>query len=161
MGYQTDFKGQFDLDRPLEPRDAAYLDAFAQSRRMVRDAEMTILLRDQVRAMVRLPVGEEGAYYVAGTDARKTKDILDINTPPKGQPGLWCQWVPTIDLRGIEWDGNEKFYNYTSWLIYVIEHFLKPWSYTLNGEVTWEGEEQADVGTIYVRNNLVSEVSGF
>ena len=51
-------------------------------------------------------------------------DIIDYNSPPKGQPGLWCQWVPTHDGKFIVWDGNEKFYNSAEWMTYLIEHFI-------------------------------------
>jgi hypothetical protein len=33
-----------------------------------------------------------------------------------GFPGFWCQWVPSADGCGIEWDGGEKFYAYDKWL---------------------------------------------
>lgn len=73
-------------------------------------------------------------------------------------PGIWCQWVPTEDGEGIQWDGAEKFYCYDEWLVYLIEHFLKPWGYVLNGKVSWEGENHSDVGVIYVKDNKVEAV---
>lgn len=48
---------------------------------------------------------------------------------------LYCQWVPTEDGEGIKWDGGEKFYSYTKWLQYLIDNFLIPNGYVLNGEV--------------------------
>lgn len=75
-------------------------------------------------------------------------------------PGIWCQWVPTEDGAGIEWDEGEKFYEYTDWLEYIVEHFLKPWGYVLNGKVDWEGEARDDVGTIYVKDNKIEAVKG-
>lgn len=82
------------------------------------------------------------------------------NSLPKICPGIWCQWVPTEDGAGIEWDGAEKFYDYTEWLVYLIENFLKPWGYVLNGKMNWEGERRDDVGTIYVKDNKVEAVRG-
>ncbi len=53
---------------------------------------------------------------------------------------------------------GEKFYHYTEWLEYIIEHFLKPWGYVLNGSVEWRGEDDADLGVIYVHQNRVKAV---
>lgn len=72
------------------------------------------------------------------------------------QPGLWCQWVPNEDGTKLEWDGGEKFYEYVPWLKYLITNFLDPWGYKLNGEVSWSGEEQGDVGVIHVEDNVVT-----
>ena len=73
-----------------------------------------------------------------------------------GQPGLWCQWIPNDDGTALEWDGGEKFYEYEDWLRYLIEHFLAPWHYTVNGEVEWKGEDSSDIGLLVVKNNIVS-----
>jgi len=73
-----------------------------------------------------------------------------------GQPGLWCQWVPNGDGTALMWDEGEKFYEYEDWLRYLIEHFLAPWHYTVNGEVEWKGEDSSDIGLLVVKNNIVS-----
>src|SRR4051794_9559987 len=52
-------------------------------------------------------------------------------------PTFYCQWIPTGDRSGLEWDKNEKFYYGEEWLVYLIEKFIKPWGYTLNGESPW------------------------
>lgn len=70
-------------------------------------------------------------------------------------PGLWCQWVPSADGNTIEWDTGEKFYNYTEWIEYLIEHFLRPWGYRLDGEMYWYGEETDDRGLIRITDNVV------
>lgn len=75
-------------------------------------------------------------------------------------PGFWCQWIPTNDAKGIEWDGNEKFYNYVEWLQVIIDKFLIPNGYVLNGEVQWEGEESGDLGNIVVKDNIITVQQG-
>lgn len=72
-----------------------------------------------------------------------------------GQPGLWCQWIPTDDGTAIVWDEGEKFYNYKEWIEYLIQHFLAPWGYVLNGVVQWAGESRGDIGLIKIVNNDV------
>jgi len=163
MGYTTDFTGRFNLNKPLTPEHHAYLTQFSETRRMKRDASKTRERPDPIREAVDLAVGPEGAYFVgetgyAGQD--RGPDILDHNKPPKGQPGLWCKWAPTEDGAGIEWNGMEKFYDYTEWLAYLIDHFLEPAGYVLNGEVEWQGEEPDDIGKLVVKDNQVSELAG-
>lgn len=142
----------------LEPAHAAYLHAFSDTRRMRRDASRAALFPDPIREAVGLPIGPEGAYFVGGRDdfgQGEDESILDYNDPPYGQPGLWCQWIPSKDRTAIVWSGAEKFYYYVEWLEYLIEHFLGPWGYLLNGEVDWQGEEEEDRGTITVVENAV------
>lgn len=78
-----------------------------------------------------------------------------------GQPGLWCQWIPNAEGTALEWDEGEKFYEYQEWLRYLIEHFLAPWHYTVNGEVEWSGEESSDLGQLVVKNNVVTVKFGY
>lgn len=184
MGYNTDFEGQFTITRVDRPADtvwsafgrhhaitlgettlvpgclgvhAAYINAFAESRRMKRDAAKTEKLYDHIREKVGLPVGPEGGYYVGDMDSRVEHggDVIDYNNPPAGQPGLWCKWEVSEDGTALRWNEVEKFYDYIEWLKYLIEHFFAPWGYRLDGEVTWSGEENDDVGKIIVEDNEV------
>lgn len=76
----------------------------------------------------------------------------------EGFPSYYCQWVPSKDGLGIEWDGGEKFYEYIKWLEYIIEHFLVPKGYVLNGVIRYQGEEIGDVGRIEVTDNTVKDI---
>lgn len=152
MGYTTEFRGVFKLDKQLTDKHAEYLRQFSETRRMGRK-ESAASLPDPIREAVGLPYGEEGEFYVGGDENRAY--ITDYNDPPASQPGLWCNWVPTEDNFGIEWDGTEKFYNYVEWIEYIIEKFLKPWGYALNGVVRWRGEDFDDNGKIVVTDNNV------
>jgi len=158
MGYTTDFYGEFNLDNPLSTAHKAYLEAFAQTRRMIRDDKIASKMEDPVRIAAGLPVGFDGGYFVnGGGDFGQAEDssVKNSNTPPAGQPGLWCQWVPNEEGTSIIWDQGEKFYNYVEWIEYLVEHFLKPWGYVLNGEVEWQGEERDDRGMIVIKDNVV------
>jgi hypothetical protein len=77
----------------------------------------------------------------------------------RGDPNYpWCQWVPSEDGTGIEYTEDEmSAYYVPEWLREVVERFLKPWGYTLNGRATWHGEDlgETDLGVIVVRNNEV------
>lgn len=166
MGYTTDFNGQFDLNKPLAPEHKAYLEAFSGTRRMKRDAYTTEDRPDPVRLAAGLPVGLDGGYFVgegghagqgewAWGSKPETFGILAYNFPPNGQPGLWCHWIPNDDGTAIYWDGGEKFYDYVEWIKYLIQHFLTPWGYVLNGEVEWFGEDANDRGMICIQDNVV------
>lgn len=165
MGYQTDFSGRFDLSRPLTETERDYINKFSETRRMRRNVDQLMEIHEgknglpcEDETIDRTPqeiYGKDGAYYVGEDDA-----VVDYNKPPQGQPGLWCQWVVTEDGTQIEWDGGEKFYNYSEWIEYLIEHFLKPWGVVVNGDVEWDGEERDDVGIIRITDNQVQELNG-
>ena len=149
MGYTTDFEGRFKLNRKLKKKDQDFLTKFVETRRMARN--------------VGPEFGVEGEFYVdgkgfAGQDSDET--ILDYNRPPRTQPGLWCQWVPSEDGQFIQWDGSEKFYNYVEWLKYLIDKILAPRGYKLNGVVGWQGEDRGDIGKIEVVDNVVCTLRG-
>lgn len=156
MGYTTTFEGIFHLNKRLFDVEVLYLLEFAKTRRMKRNVAQLANAPDPAREAVGLPVGEDGCYFVNEKwDRDSETSIIDYNRPPRGQPGLWCQWMPTADGGGIEWDGGEKFYYYVEWLQYLINHFIGPWGYALSGEVQWQGESWGDRGYIAVDNNLI------
>jgi hypothetical protein len=160
MGYTTDFEGSFKITPPLTEAHREYLVAFNESRRMRRDPAIAATLPDPKRTAINLDVGDEGGLYVgaSGFGLMEYQDgsVLDVNGPPAGQPGLWCQWRPSNDGTRLEWDQNEKFDNYVEWLEYLMGTLLLPWGYTLNGSVDWRGEEFHDTGTIHLKVNKIA-----
>lgn len=157
MGYTTEFTGTFWLNTPLEERHRVYLQKFNKTRRMRRDVSR--LPYDPYRAAVGLAAGIEGEYFVAGAGfAGQDHDdsILNYNSAPKTQPGLWCQWQPNTSGTAIKWDGGEKFYKYEEWLTYLNENFFKPWGYVLDGSVRWQGEDTKDYGTLVMNEGTLS-----
>ena len=53
---------------------------------------------------------------------------------------------------------DESRHGFRMWLRLLIEHYLAPRGYVLEGEVTWEGEDRDDCGTIFVKDNQVEAV---
>lgn len=138
MGYDTNFSGAFQLNKPLTVKDFQFLRKLNETRRMKRN--------------VGSEYGVEGEFYVEDDE----KNVINHNQPPITQPGLWCQWTPNEDGTAIEWDGGEKFYNYVEWIKYIIEKILAPKGYVLNGEVEWYGEDRSDEGMIQIVDNVVT-----
>ena len=164
MGYTTYFDGRFNIEPTLRPEHRVYLEHFHLSRRMKRDAAKTVLIPDKARKATRLPIGLDGGYFVGAQDnsgQAETVDVVDFNSPGGEQPSLWCDWQPNEEGTAIVGPEEEtKFYEYEKWIEYLIEHFLAPWGYNLNGEVTWSGEEDGDIGKIRVEHNLVKIYPG-
>lgn len=146
MGYQTEFTGCFNLNKKLSTKMHGFLNSFNEIRHVKRHITH---------------YGLHGEFYV-NQDESGIRNPND--DPPSTQPNEWCQWRPTHDGMGIEWDGNEKFYDYVTWLKYIIAKFLKPNGYILNGTVQYQGEDSDDNGNIrVVRNRVVNPkyVSGY
>lgn len=150
MGYGTRFEGHFTLDRPLAPAHAAYLAAFADTRRFKRDAAVTAERPDPLRAAAGLGVGDDGGFFVgAERDLGQEPDapgVADYNEPPAGQPHLWCCWRPTADGLGLHVEDHGYHYGYSAWLEYLAGRFLRPWGYVLSGEVRYQGDAERDRG---------------
>ena len=145
MGYTTTFDGEVTIDPPLNQEEIQFLTEFSQSRRMDR---------------------KEGPYEL------EDGNVLNYNKPPEGQPGLWCDWVPTPDGEAIVWNEGEKFYKSVEWMQYLIDHFLKPnaiakdalpflqANHTLNGEIFAQGEDPDDTWKLVVTDNFVEYKQG-
>jgi len=150
MGYDTTFKGKIEIYPPLNQEEIDYLIKFSETRRMDR---------------------KKGPYFVDGSGWHgqyRDPDVNDFNSPPHGQPGLWCQWIPTNNGKHIVWDGGEKFYGSLEWMDYLITHFIGdnpiakselPFlrSHTCNGIITAKGENKDDRWCIAVVNNVTSK----
>lgn len=159
MGYNTDFSGRVEVVPPLNAGEVAFLKAYARERHV-----------DRV----------QGPYYVgAGRSPSDRSDIRGYNNPPKGVPGLYCQWVPTEDGRFIEWDEQEKFYDAAKWMEYIIDHFIgggtggkmfPPYAHgkvpavmgghKVNGIIEAAGQAHDDRWRIVVKDNVVTVQQG-
>lgn len=156
MGYTTEFTGRTGIVPPLEAAEIAYLQRFSETRRMKRAF---------------------GPYFVDGSGdwgQGDDGDIDDLNCPPDGQPGLWCNWAPTPDGAALTWNGVEKFYCAAEWMTYLVDHFLKPggeasssaafegfrFDHVLNGVIHAQGEDPDDVWQLVVIDNRVHAVAG-
>jgi len=134
------------VDRPLDSTTAELIQGLCTTRRMRRNV-----------SLIGLDPGlysSEGEFYISPDLAQEQDDsILDYNSPPFTQPGLWCKWTYNPAECCIEWDGREKFYGYFFWLWYLVKRILAPKRYMLTGVVFWEGEFEEDRGALAVIEN--------
>ena len=164
MGYTTYFEGELEIKGRMSREFVEYINRFSNTRRMKRDIDKIKLVYPNWKELCfNGELGVEGEYLAIISEQfgqEEEASIENFNYPPSTQPGLWCQWVVTEDGEYLEWDGGEKFYNYVEWLEYLIENFFRPMDYVLNGDITWQGEDYDDFGTIHVVNNVVDVQNG-
>lgn len=198
MGYTTDFTGSLRIEPSLTSAQVAYINTFADTRRMGRDpkvvmayakgedgrlrgnkyppevvelmfainqlgytVKLTPMLLDWKKLDPAEVYGVNGEFYVGDNERL---GVIDFNCSPGqkkygdkiegGQPGLWCKWFINED-GDLEWNGQEKFYDYIEWLQYLIDNFFNDWGVLLNGEIEWQGEDMSDRGKIVVTDSVM------
>jgi len=159
MGTEVYIHGSIQIAPRLEERHADYLTRFNRTRRMKRNVRVLTKMEevDSTHAAVGLPLGLEGGYYVGDDEDWRCPSIVDANRPPRGQPRLWCPWMPTHDLSGLTVSNDVSNDDFPTWLRYVIKHFLAPWGYTVSGLLVWDnpsrGRYQPSCMKLVVHNN--------
>ena len=154
MGYTTDFSGSLKFNNEVSVELQEYINRFSNTRRMPRDNEKIKEIYPNWKELCFFgELGNMGEYFAPHTHNYDASIIDHNGFAVSVHPGLWCQWV--IEGNELVWDGGEKFYNYIDWLYYLIENFFDPLGYELSGDITWQGEESDDCGTIHVVNNFV------
>lgn len=155
MGYYTSFSGEWTVDPPFTPEHQDYLDEFAKTRHVKLRPELIRDLPDPVRSAVGYPVGIDGMFYTGADLGSSHPAVVDYNATPSGVPELWCYWLPTSASTFGAVDEETKAYGYIEWLHFLMAWFIKPWGYTLNGVVHWNGESREDMGRIVIDNNEI------
>jgi len=159
MTYNVEFKGQWNLNLPLNNNHRLYLIQFSNIRHMKRDVNKVEFIPDDLRTSVGLTIGTDAEFFVGGGGSfgqERDVSILNYNKPPSTQPGLWNGWVPNSNGTAIIWDEIENFYNYVDWIQYMIKNFFNPWGYILNGDIAWQGNSLKDTGIINIENNIIN-----
>ena len=157
MGYTTWFTGGLQFDKPVSEELKTYIEEFSLIRHMKRDVEkIKEAYPNWKEKCFNDDLGVDGEYFIGGSGIMgqaNDSSILEYNRPASTQPGLWCQWI--IENDELVWDQGEKFYEYEAWLVYLIDNFIAPSGYKLNGEIQFQGEDEDDFGLIIVVDNEV------
>ncbi|WP_263359522.1 hypothetical protein [Acidicapsa ligni] len=98
------------------------------------------------------------ATHLERTDATKEFFAAVAASPEPDLPYHAGLLEISEDREFIYPEEDESRHGFRVWLRLVIEHYLAPRGYVLNGEVTWEGEDRDDSGTIFVKENEVEAV---
>ena len=172
MGYTIDYIGKFNLNKPLTEEHAKFLKDFAATRHYHRawkpeEEKGKWFVDPECKLEPDFYNDEEykKVLYAKPYDHEKRKayelekwGCISCNDVNPGMPSFYCQWVPTEDMMGIEWDGGEKFYEAKKWIEFIIENYLKPWGYVLNGQIEYRygaKEYPSEFGYLIVKDNIV------
>lgn len=151
------------IDDLNQVQSLSFVNALNRTRRMKRDLSKIGITNPSY-------FGVEGEFYIdpdaLGAQGDTIDDsVLNVNDYPSTQFGLNMDWRVTYDLIDdafyLEWDGAEKFYDYVPWLEYLIENIFIPKGFNLNGAIEWFGEERSDIGSITVRDNVMTVVGDY
>jgi hypothetical protein len=159
MSHDIEFTGHVTVEPPLNADEARYLHRFARSRRFHRVS----------------------GPYTTETDQSRGDDTVHYNRKSPEQPSLNCDWRPTEDAAGIEWDGSGNSDRYDKWMQYLIDTFLSvdatlraelaepvpgrhypsefahfTFDHVVNGVIQTKGEYEYDRGRLVVDHNAVS-----
>lgn len=119
MPFNAHYAGQLRIEPPLNETEQKALSAFLGSRRVKTVA-------GPLDARESLSMGHP--------------DVIDWNSPPQDQPGLYTGLRIANGGEVLEWDGNEKPGYLTDWVRYVINYLLRPYA------VFHEMAQQVDEG---------------
>ena len=112
MSSEKVFIGELSINPPCSSDEVDFFNRWASTKRCVRNDDT------------------QGKYYAAvvGSDldghGQSTKNIVNVNDEPDGQPSLWCEFRISGDGSKLVWSGQEKFYSSPEWTAYIQEHFF-------------------------------------
>lgn len=183
MSYTTDFSGEITVDPPLNEHEISFIQAFNESRRMIRTRGPLFVGGSGFRGQNsgdddvidgNRASGEAASQY--GITTHADQELYLRFYEEGGQPGLWCQWTCSDDGEVIEWDGGEKFYNAAEWMKYLVTHLLHgeearayvakhvleddrlahfTFDHVLNGTIHAQGEDSEDTWKLVVEGSVV------
>lgn len=137
MGYDTTFAGEIEVRPTLPPR---FVSKFNEMRR---------------RRNNKYGDGEMGSfdhvyYGKVGLMGQTREDAQGLSVVP----GVWCQWEIVVggdQASSVQWDGDDKFYDYEEWLAYVVALIKTEFPASeFSGEIRWWGEDPSDLGCLRV-----------
>lgn len=134
MGYTTKFKGRFDI---IDSESGKKVAIKGKAKKV-----LNILSNNDTRDLHKFSHDE---LPKSGDNINFVIEGVEFNT---NFYSYYCQWVLTEDEDGIEWDQNEKFYEYEKWLNIILEKVLRPNGFDLVGQVAYRGEAFEDIGVL-------------
>jgi hypothetical protein len=136
MGYDTYFSGEFEIKPPLTESE---------------------------RAQLLYAIGAYGAKEIElGREAAALKERIDRGTSSNGYHATLEGQLPFVisaDGASMHDTGDaERCYYAEQVLNLVVREFLAPLGHSLKGEISWQGDDSEDRGTIYAQGGDVEWV---
>lgn len=110
------------------------------------------------------PLTEEHATAVLGFSRREHNELTEpifAHVAASDQPDLpWATELFEIseDRSMILPEEDESRHGLRLWLLLLVEHYLAPLGYVLNGEVSWDTDDIDDRGAIFIKDNVIEDV---
>jgi len=101
-----------------------------------------------IRAFVNLEPTDETRPLFAAIAESSEPDL----------PGYGSLLTVSEERDAILPEEGESRHGVRMWLKLLIEHFLGPRGYVLNGEVEWDGEDLEDRGRLFIKDNELEDV---
>lgn len=110
------------------------------------------------------PLTEEHAAVVRAFSRKESNDLTKsifakiAASPGEDLPAYMDVFDISEDRTTILPDEDESCYGLRLCLVLLVEHYLAPLGYVLNGEVSWDADDVNDRGSIFVKDNLIEDV---
>ena len=101
-------------------------------------------------------------FYNNWQEPRHTIHDDQYTTGREDAPSIWLKWE-IYEEKGdhyLEWNQEEKFYNYYDWLQLIVNKFLEPKKIYLQGKINYSGEDTDDAGIITAHTQTLQVKSG-
>jgi hypothetical protein len=110
------------------------------------------------------PLTEEHAAVVLAFSRKEYNDLTKpifaniAASPGEDLPAYMDVFDISEDRTTILPDEDESTHGLRLCLMLLVEHFLAPLGYLLDGEVSWDADDVNDRGSIFVKDNLIEDV---
>ena len=149
--YRTKFYGKYKFSDNTTPSLAKYIENFSKTSHIERDEnKIKKTFSNWKNFSYNNNLGYNGEFYVnpAATEDGP-KHLLHV--------GKWCHWTTIKENNSyyLVWDGNTHFFNYETWLKYLIEKFFFPNHVELNGVMLQVGMNPSDANYMVLFQNVL------
>ncbi len=110
------------------------------------------------------PLTEEHAAAVLGSSRREHNELTEpifANIAASDEADLpWATELFDIaeNRSTILPEEGESRHGLRLWLVLLVEHYLAPLGYVLNGNVSWDTDDIDDRGSIFIKDNVIEDV---
>lgn len=161
------FSEKFEIEEKLDDKLAEYMYHFFNTKHVKRDIELTKKVYQNWKdRCYRSRLGVEGEYFVDHYTQEKKEDILNEYEPPAPLPECWCCLrIERSDKDRLIWRNDlmdsAMIIHRVRWIKYVLDNFLVPNGYTVNGEMRFQAnlyreyKEELYEGKIKIENSEI------